>query len=90
MEKATKGHRLGEQALPFGYSRTRDAEAKVADVEQALAKSLREASAHTTSDIIAKLHSIIETEDPGSHCKERPWPQLRIILADRVRIERRA
>lgn len=74
----------------FGYSRTRHAETQIAGVEEASAKSLWEAPAHTTSDIIAKLHSIIETEDPGSHSKEKPWPQLRMILADLVRIERPA
>ncbi|WP_426233537.1 hypothetical protein [Pararhizobium sp. DWP3-4] len=71
----------------FGYSRTRHAETQIAGIEEASANSLWEAPALTTSDIIAKLHSIIETEDPGSHFKERPWPQLRIILADLVRIE---
>ncbi|WP_426240146.1 hypothetical protein [Pararhizobium sp. DWP1-1-3] len=71
----------------FGYSRTRHAETQIAGIEEASANTLWEAPALTTSDIIAKLHSIIETEDPGSHFKERPWPQLRIILADLVRIE---
>lgn len=74
----------------FGYSRTRRAETQIAGVEEASAKSLWEAPSHTTSDIIAKLHSVIETEDPGAHFKERPWPQLRMILADLVRIERSA
>lgn len=70
----------------FGYSRTRQAETQMAGVEEASAKSLWEAPSYTTSDIIAKLHAIIETEDPGCHFKERPWPQLRMILADLVRI----
>ncbi|NEJ64906.1 hypothetical protein [Rhizobium ruizarguesonis] len=74
----------------FGYSRTQHAETQIARVEETLAKSLWEAPAFTTSDIIAKLHAIIETEDPGSHFKERPWPQLRMILADLVCIERSA
>jgi len=74
----------------LGYSRTRDAETQLAGFEEASAKSLWEAPSHTTSDIIAKLHAIIETEDPGSHFKERPWPQLRMILADLVRIGRSA
>ncbi|WP_455273798.1 hypothetical protein [Rhizobium herbae] len=74
----------------FGYSRTRHAETQMAGVEEASAKLLWEAPAHTTSDIIAKIHAIIETEDPGSHFKERPWPQLRMVLTDLVRIERLA
>ncbi len=72
----------------LGYSRARHAETRIAAVEHALASSLWQAPAHTTSDIIAKLHSIIETEDPGSNVKERPWPQLRVILAELVRIDR--
>ncbi len=74
----------------FGYSRTRHAETQNAGDEEASAKSLWEAPALTTSDVIAKLHSIIETEDPGAHFEERPWPQLRMVFADLVRIEHRA
>lgn len=74
----------------FGYSRTRQVETQMAGVEEASAKFLWEAPSHTTLDIIAKLHAIIETEDPGSHFKERPWPQLRMVLAELVQIERSA
>jgi hypothetical protein len=41
----------------------------MAGVEEASAKLLWEAPSHTTSDIIAKLHAMIETKDPGSHLK---------------------
>ncbi|WP_156386431.1 hypothetical protein [Rhizobium sp. Leaf391] len=71
----------------FGYSRTRSGETQIAGIQEASANSLWEAPALTTSDIIAKLHAIIETEDPGSQLMERPWPQLQIILADLVRID---
>lgn len=74
----------------FGYSRTRQAETQIAGVEEASAKFLWEAPALTTSDIIAKLHAILETEDPGSHFIERPWPQLRLLLADLFRIDAKA
>lgn len=74
----------------FGYSRTRQAETQIAGVEEASAKSLWEAPALTTSDIIAKLHAILETEDPGSHFIERSWPQLRLLLADLFRIDAKA
>ncbi len=71
----------------FGYSRTRSGETQIAGIQEASANSLWEAPALTTSDIIAKLHAIIETEDPGSQLMEMPWPQLQIILADLVRID---
>ncbi len=70
-----------------GYSKARVAEVEIARVEQTLAQSLWEAPAHSTTDIIAKLHSIVEMEDPGCHFQERPWPQLRSVLRDLMRIE---
>lgn len=36
---------------------------------------------------IAKLRSVIETEDPGVGVEETPWPELRLILADLLRID---
>jgi hypothetical protein len=71
----------------YGHSKALAAEAEIAQVEQTLAQSLWETAAYSTADIIAKLHSIVETEDPGCHMQERPWPQLRGVLGDLMRIE---
>jgi hypothetical protein len=70
-----------------GYSKARAAEAETAQLEQTLAQSLWETPAHSTADIIAKLHSIVEMEDPGCHLQQSPWPQLRAVLDDLMRIE---
>jgi hypothetical protein len=37
--------------------------------------------------VIAKLHSLIEAESPGPRHMEEPWPHLRSILADLLRID---
>jgi hypothetical protein len=62
------------------------AEDEIADVEEALAKDLWSAAPQSVAGVAAKLHSVLEIEDPGSALKEAPWPELRTILADLVRI----
>uniref|UniRef100_UPI003100B963 hypothetical protein n=1 Tax=Neorhizobium sp. EC2-8 TaxID=3129230 RepID=UPI003100B963 len=70
----------------IGYSKAKKAEAEIADVEKALAKELWSTSPRSVAGAAAKLHCVLETEDPSSGLKEPPWPELRKILADLVRI----
>lgn len=69
-----------------GYTRAKKAEEEIADVEEALAKELWSAAPRSVAGVAVKLHSLLEMEDPGSALQEAPWPELRIILADLVRI----
>jgi hypothetical protein len=73
----------------IGYSRARKAESEMMDQEQPLLKALWGTPARSIVGIIAKLHSVVETEDPGDSLKETPWPELRSILTDLVRLSER-
>lgn len=72
--------------MHIGYSEAKKAEVKVAEVEDRLADVLWRAAPRSFAGVAAKLHCVLETEDPGSGLKEAPWPQLRAILADLVHI----
>ena len=69
-----------------GYTRAKKAEKEIADVEEALAKELWSAVPRSVAGVAVKLHSLLEMEDPRSALQEAPWPELRTILADLVRI----
>ncbi|WP_152564344.1 hypothetical protein [Neorhizobium vignae] len=69
-----------------GYTRAKKAEEEIADVEEALAKELWSAAPRSVAGVAVKLHSLLEMEDPRSALQEAPWPELRTILADLVRI----
>jgi hypothetical protein len=70
----------------IGYSRAKKAEAEIADVEDALAKELWSTSSRSVAGVAAKLHCVLEKEDPGSGLQEAPWPELRTLLSDLVQI----
>ncbi|KAB1121220.1 hypothetical protein [Neorhizobium galegae] len=69
-----------------GYTRAKKAEKEIADVEEALAQELWSAVPLSVAGVAVKLHSLLEMEDPRSALQEAPWPELRTILADLVRI----
>ncbi|MDL2410434.1 hypothetical protein PY650_33575 [Rhizobium calliandrae] len=66
----------------IGYSVAFAAENEAYSRALALAEELWRAQARTIDDVIAKLHCLIEMEEPGSDFAETPWPQLRAILRD--------
>ncbi|MDM9625051.1 hypothetical protein QTL95_04015 [Rhizobium sp. S152] len=70
----------------IGYSEAKKAEAEAADLEDEFSAALWSTAPRSFAGVAAKLHCVLETEDPGSGLQEAPWPQLRAILADLVRI----
>ena len=72
----------------IGYSRARRAEAKISTVEQAFARQLWQMPSRSAAGVAAKLHCLLEIEDPTSGLHHEPWPQLRAILSDLVRLGR--
>jgi hypothetical protein len=74
-------------AATFEYRSAKRDEMEAMDAEEALAKTLLATPASSMIGAIAKLHSVIETEDPGVGLEETPWPELRMILADLLRID---
>ncbi|MBO9198361.1 hypothetical protein J5277_30000 [Rhizobium sp. 16-449-1b] len=73
-------------ALRIGYSKAKHDEAETAKAEDELSEALWNAAPQSFAGIAAKLHCVLETEDPGSGLQEAPWPQLRAILADLIQI----
>jgi hypothetical protein len=72
--------------LEIAYSRALKAELNAADEEEVLVKALWGTPAQSVPGIIAKLHSVVEYGDIGDFLDETPWPELRSILHDLVRI----
>lgn len=70
----------------LGYTRAKKAEEEIAGVEEALAKELWSAAPQSVAGVAVKLHSLLEMEDPGSALQDAPWPELRTILTDLVRM----
>ena len=72
----------------IGCSRARKAEVEISSVEQAFARQLRQTPSRSAAGVAAKLHCLLEIEDPTSGLHQEPWPQLRAILSDLVRLGR--
>ena len=70
----------------LGYSRTHQEELDVMQAELEAAQCLWMAPARTIAGVAAKLHALIEWEDPGTQPGESPWPELRSILGDLIEI----
>jgi hypothetical protein len=52
-------------------------------------KAIKECGASICRRVAVKLHPLLEKEDPGSALQEAPWPELRTMLADLVRVRMR-
>ena len=70
----------------IGYSRARKAEVEISTVDQAFARQLWQMQPQSAAGVAAKLHCLLEIEDPTSGLHQEPWPQLRAILSDLVRL----
>lgn len=70
----------------LGYSRAHQEELDVMQAELEAAQRLWMAPAQTIVGITAKLHALVEWEDPGTTPGESPWPELRSILVDLIKI----
>jgi hypothetical protein len=56
------------------------------DLEWELAEALWRSSANSLGGVVAKLHSMIEMQDPNAFITDNPVPMLRSILDDLMRI----
>jgi len=70
----------------LGYSRAHQEELDVMHAELEAARCLWMVPARTIAGVVAKLHALIEWEDPGTSPGESPWPELRLILGDLIGI----
>jgi hypothetical protein len=70
----------------LGYSKAKQAEFDASVVEDGLAAALWEKPAHSLVGITAKLHAVLSKGEPSEDSDEYPWPQLRTVLADMLRL----
>jgi hypothetical protein len=85
-ELAARLHDWNAADTSIGYSRAKKAEAEIVAVEEALAKDLWMTRPNSSAGVAAKLHCVLEMEDPGSRLEDEPWPQLRMILSELVQV----
>lgn len=70
----------------LGYTQACEEEVIADRLEWELAEALWQSSAHSLDGVVAKLHSMIEMQDPNAFMTDTPVPMLRSILADLMRI----
>jgi hypothetical protein len=85
-ELATQNLDWNAADVRIGYLKAKETEAENADREDELSEALWKTAPQSLAGVAAKLHCVLETEDPGSDLQQAPWPQLRAIRSDLVRI----
>ncbi|MDX3925944.1 MAG: hypothetical protein QHC90_09115 [Shinella sp.] len=85
---ALAAKRLAWQAADerLGYSRALQAEDAAAEEGERLAEALWECPARSIAGATAKLHATLVIGETSDECEEFPWPQLRSVLADLLRV----
>jgi hypothetical protein len=72
----------------IGYSVAKRAERIAADREQELVDALTATPATTLAGVAGKLDAVLREGEPFEGCTEFPWPQIRSVLDDILRIMR--
>jgi hypothetical protein len=88
-ELADKHRQWTEADAAIGFEAALVAEAKAEATADGLAQHLWAMPAESIVDVLAKLHALLEMDDPAPWHPERPWMQLRVILSDLSGIIRR-
>lgn len=70
----------------LGYTQACEEEVIADRLEWELAEALWRSSANSLGGVVAKLHSMIEMQDPNAFITDNPVPMLRSILDDLIRI----
>ncbi|WP_168878893.1 hypothetical protein [Rhizobium sp. P28RR-XV] len=71
----------------IGYSEALEEEGRALDVENGVAPTLWDAPASSVAGAIAKLHAVVNKWQPSATSDEYPWPQIRSVMADLLRID---
>lgn len=72
----------------IGYSAAMIAEREAADQAEDLLKVLSETPATTLAGVAVKLDAVLKEGQPSEDDAEFPWPQIRSVIEDIVRISR--
>lgn len=85
-ELRTRREAWDAEAVAIGYTRAKLAEEVASDREAELVKVLFDTHASTVHGATAKLHAIVQHHTPEPHNNEYPWPQIRSVLVDLLKI----
>jgi hypothetical protein len=70
-----------------GYSEALEAEGRAAIVEDQVTETLWDTPAQSIAGATAKLHAIVTKWQPSATSDEYPWPQIRSVVADLLKID---
>ncbi|TGS64972.1 hypothetical protein EN817_25330 [Mesorhizobium sp. M3A.F.Ca.ET.174.01.1.1] len=70
----------------IGYSAALIAEGEAADQAENLLQLLLETPAASLAGVAAKLDAVLSEGEPAEACAEFPWPHIRSVLGDVIRI----
>jgi len=71
----------------LGYSLAKRAEVEAEAQSENLAESLWREPARSVTGIAAKLHALLMTYEDETSLDEAPWPQIRSVLVDLIRLD---
>ncbi|MDE3816010.1 hypothetical protein GOB08_31660 [Sinorhizobium meliloti] len=69
------------------YSEALETEDRASIAEEQAAEALWKAPVSSIAGAIAKLHAAITKWQPSPTSQEEPWPQIRIVIADLLKID---
>ncbi|OKP64671.1 hypothetical protein BTE77_34400 [Ensifer adhaerens] len=84
LHERQKRWKKADQCL--GYSAVAALEQELAEQAGVLGRVMLIAPVSSAIEVAAKLHCLIVTHDPGLKLEDAPWPQLRTMLKDLIRI----
>jgi hypothetical protein len=70
-----------------GYSEALNEEGRASTAENGVAETLWETPAESIVGATAKLHAIVTKWEPSATGDEYPWPQIRSVIADLLKID---
>ncbi|NRP75267.1 hypothetical protein ILFOPFJJ_06190 [Ensifer psoraleae] len=90
-ESSFRQQRLERSLFPVAGSRTYsealEAEDRASIVEEQAAQTLWETPAVSVAGAAAKLHAAVTKWQPSPNSPEEPWPQIRGVIADLLKID---
>ncbi|MDX0290654.1 hypothetical protein GOC63_30710 [Sinorhizobium meliloti] len=78
---------LEQSAGSRTYSEALEAEDRVSIAEDHAAEALWRTPARSVAGATAKLHALVTKWQPSSTSEEEPWPQIRSVIADLLKID---
>ncbi|MDW9507992.1 hypothetical protein GOA81_23825 [Sinorhizobium meliloti] len=78
---------LEQSARLRAYEKALEAEDRASAAEDHAAEALWRTPARSVAGATAKLHALVTKWQPSSTSEEEPWPQIRSVIADLLKID---